>query len=189
MGSAELVHKSHSAEGSWFRAHQARRRQIAEGYTEPFAAHDELQLPVEQEDVHHALHVHALRLALERLTAANGQSSEIRNQFIERLKRRNIGTSVHFISIHLHPYYRDKVWLSAGRLFRRTPRIPAQPLAAAPSGDNRRRRGRRRGGRSRHCDVMGALMDGGAAQDHLHHPRPVDRDLLKGPDEPDVVAR
>jgi dTDP-4-amino-4,6-dideoxygalactose transaminase len=24
------------------------------------------------------------------------------------LKRRNIGASVHFIPIHLHPYYRDK---------------------------------------------------------------------------------
>jgi dTDP-4-amino-4,6-dideoxygalactose transaminase len=31
-----------------------------------------------------------------------------RDQFIEELKRRNIGTSVHFIPIHLHPYYRDK---------------------------------------------------------------------------------
>jgi dTDP-4-amino-4,6-dideoxygalactose transaminase len=31
-----------------------------------------------------------------------------RNQFIEELKSRNIGTSVHFIPIHLHPYYRDK---------------------------------------------------------------------------------
>jgi dTDP-4-amino-4,6-dideoxygalactose transaminase len=31
-----------------------------------------------------------------------------RNQFIEELKARNIGTSVHFIPIHLHPYYRDK---------------------------------------------------------------------------------
>lgn len=27
---------------------------------------------------------------------------------IEQLKARNIGTSVHFIPIHLHPYYRDK---------------------------------------------------------------------------------
>jgi dTDP-4-amino-4,6-dideoxygalactose transaminase len=31
-----------------------------------------------------------------------------RNQFIEELRIRNIGTSVHFIPIHLHPYYRDK---------------------------------------------------------------------------------
>ena len=31
-----------------------------------------------------------------------------RDAFIEELTARNIGTSVHFIPIHLHPYYRDK---------------------------------------------------------------------------------
>jgi len=31
-----------------------------------------------------------------------------RSQFISQLQARNIGTSVHFIPIHLHPYYRDK---------------------------------------------------------------------------------
>ncbi|MGB4504254.1 MAG: DegT/DnrJ/EryC1/StrS family aminotransferase, partial [Syntrophaceticus sp.] len=31
-----------------------------------------------------------------------------RDRFIEELKERNIGTSVHFIPIHLHPYYRQK---------------------------------------------------------------------------------
>jgi dTDP-4-amino-4,6-dideoxygalactose transaminase len=31
-----------------------------------------------------------------------------RAKFIEELKNRNIGASVHFIPIHVHPYYRDK---------------------------------------------------------------------------------
>jgi dTDP-4-amino-4,6-dideoxygalactose transaminase len=30
-----------------------------------------------------------------------------RARFIEEMKQRNIGTSVHFIPLHLHPYYRD----------------------------------------------------------------------------------
>ena len=30
-----------------------------------------------------------------------------RAQFIEALKQRNIGVSVHFIPLHLHPYYRE----------------------------------------------------------------------------------
>jgi dTDP-4-amino-4,6-dideoxygalactose transaminase len=30
-----------------------------------------------------------------------------RAQFIEELKRHNIGASVHFIPLHTHPYYRD----------------------------------------------------------------------------------
>ena len=91
------------------RALQARRRQIAERYTEAFAACAELQPPAEREDVRHAWHVYALRLNLDRFRGAgDGRGSEIRNEFIERLKRRNIGASVHFIPIHLHPYYRDK---------------------------------------------------------------------------------
>ncbi|MCB0079155.1 MAG: DegT/DnrJ/EryC1/StrS family aminotransferase, partial [Anaerolineales bacterium] len=31
-----------------------------------------------------------------------------RGEFIELLKAANIGTSVHFIPLHLHPYYREK---------------------------------------------------------------------------------
>jgi len=31
-----------------------------------------------------------------------------RAQFIEELRVMNIGSSVHFIPVHLHPYYRDK---------------------------------------------------------------------------------
>ena len=30
-----------------------------------------------------------------------------RNDFVNALKERQIGTSVHFIPLHLHPYYRD----------------------------------------------------------------------------------
>jgi dTDP-4-amino-4,6-dideoxygalactose transaminase len=40
-------------------------------------------------------------LDLERLTID-------RARFIEELKARNIGASVHFIPVHMHPYYRDK---------------------------------------------------------------------------------
>jgi perosamine synthetase len=31
-----------------------------------------------------------------------------RNDFIQALKEKNIGTSVHFIPLHLHPFYRDR---------------------------------------------------------------------------------
>ena len=30
-----------------------------------------------------------------------------RNEFVEALRAENIGTSVHFIPLHLHPYYRE----------------------------------------------------------------------------------
>jgi len=37
-----------------------------------------------------------------------------RNQFIEKLKEENIGTSVHFIPVHLHPYYRETFGFKRG---------------------------------------------------------------------------
>jgi dTDP-4-amino-4,6-dideoxygalactose transaminase len=80
---------------------QARRRRIVEAYTNAFAHEDALIVPSERPDVEHAWHLYVLRLR-------PGVLSIGRDQFIEELKARNIGTSVHFIPIHLHPYYRDK---------------------------------------------------------------------------------
>ncbi|WP_027881478.1 DegT/DnrJ/EryC1/StrS family aminotransferase [Meiothermus rufus] len=82
-------------------AMQARRREIVAAYQKAFAPLEVFQTPVARPEVEHAWHLYVLRLWPERL----GMS---RNQFIEELKARNIGTSVHFIPIHLHPYYRDK---------------------------------------------------------------------------------
>ena len=80
---------------------QERRRAVVRLYTEAFADQDALEVPVERSDVEHAWHLYVLRLREEALRID-------RNVFIDELKQRNIGTSVHFIPIHLHPYYRDK---------------------------------------------------------------------------------
>ncbi len=82
-------------------AMQARRREIVAAYQKAFTSLDVFQTPVARPEVDHAWHLYVLRLWPERLGMA-------RNQFIEELKTRNIGTSVHFIPIHIHPYYRDK---------------------------------------------------------------------------------
>lgn len=79
----------------------ARRREIVERYNAAFSQFDEFQTPTEREDVEHAWHLYVLRLNLNRVELS-------RNQFIEELRARNIASSVHFIPIHLHPYYRDK---------------------------------------------------------------------------------
>jgi dTDP-4-amino-4,6-dideoxygalactose transaminase len=80
---------------------QARRREIAARYNEAFDELEEIETPTERLEVEHAWHIYAIRLNLERLMIDRGG-------FIEELKARNIGTSVHFIPVHLHPYYRDK---------------------------------------------------------------------------------
>lgn len=79
----------------------ARRREIVDRYNAAFSQFDQLQIPVERNDVEHAWHLYVLRLNLEQIALP-------RNQFIEELRVRNIAASVHFIPIHLHPYYREK---------------------------------------------------------------------------------
>ncbi len=82
------------------RFHQ-RRREIVAAYSGAFEGCNALEVPVERAVVEHAWHLYVLRLRLEALAID-------RDRFIEELKSRGIGTSVHFIPIHLHPYYRDK---------------------------------------------------------------------------------
>lgn len=78
-----------------------RRRDIAGRYAAAFSEREELDLPAEPTGVQHAWHIYALRLRLEMLSID-------RDRFITELARRNIGTSVHFIPLHLLSYYRDK---------------------------------------------------------------------------------
>jgi dTDP-4-amino-4,6-dideoxygalactose transaminase len=77
-----------------------RRAELAHRYNDAFHSIPELQTPSNGKDCQHAWHLYILRLNAERLNIS-------RNKFIEELKARNIGTSVHFIPLHLHPYYRD----------------------------------------------------------------------------------
>jgi len=80
---------------------RARRRGIVHRYNTAFSEMPELQIPVEHSEVEHAWHLYVLRLNTHRFDIS-------RNRFIEELKARNIATSVHFIPVHIHPYYRDK---------------------------------------------------------------------------------
>jgi perosamine synthetase len=79
----------------------AARTRIAATYDQRFSDLYEIETPVCEPDVQHAWHLYVIQLDLERLKIN-------RDQFIETLKEQGIGTSVHFIPLHLHPYYRDK---------------------------------------------------------------------------------
>ena len=56
-------------------------------------------LPPEPDTVH-ARHLYTLLLDIDRLKIT-------RDDFLQRMHERNIGTGVHFISVHQHPYYRE----------------------------------------------------------------------------------
>ena len=82
-------------------AMQRRRRAIVAQYDEALGALEELERPVERPEVESAWHIYLLRLHPDRLKIDRGQ-------FIEELRKRNIGTSVHFIPVHEHSYYRER---------------------------------------------------------------------------------
>jgi dTDP-4-amino-4,6-dideoxygalactose transaminase len=118
MGLAQL------AKLQWF---QQRRREIVDRYTAAFGEIEALETPVERPEVEHAWHLYVLRLRPEALRIT-------RDQFINELTARNIGSSVHFIPIHLHPYYRQKYQYTptafpvAVRNYRRMLSLPLHPM-------------------------------------------------------------
>jgi FlaA1/EpsC-like NDP-sugar epimerase/dTDP-4-amino-4,6-dideoxygalactose transaminase/lipopolysaccharide/colanic/teichoic acid biosynthesis glycosyltransferase len=79
----------------------ARRKEIAQRYSKAFSPFESLQIPVERAQVDHAWHLYVLRLNLDCLSIS-------RDLFIQQLDARKITSSVHFIPIHLHRYYREK---------------------------------------------------------------------------------
>jgi dTDP-4-amino-4,6-dideoxygalactose transaminase len=82
------------------------RKKMASEFNEAFADIPALTVPFVDDAVQHAWHLYVVQLNLDRLTIG-------RDQFIEELKRANIGTSVHFIPLHLHPFYRDSLHYDA----------------------------------------------------------------------------
>jgi dTDP-4-amino-4,6-dideoxygalactose transaminase len=80
---------------------QVRRHEIVAAYNHAFQDLDALEIPVARAEVEHAWHLYVLRLRLGALRIG-------RDQFIDELTALNIGTSVHFIPIHLHPFYQQK---------------------------------------------------------------------------------
>jgi len=84
-----------------FERMQARRKQIVDRYNATFAPHAAFLLPVTRSHVTHAHHLYVLRLRPSELTIN-------RDRFIEELTARNIGSSVHFIPIHMHSFYRNR---------------------------------------------------------------------------------
>jgi len=86
---------------------QRRREDIARSYDEAFKDLPGIVRPIVSEHVHHAWHLYPILLDLILLKVD-------RNAFVEALRAENVGTSVHFIPIHLHPYYRDRFSFRAG---------------------------------------------------------------------------
>lgn len=106
---------------------QSRREGIARQYHAAFGGHPALEIPLQRHagDTH-AWHLYVLHLNLEHLAID-------RNQFIQEMAQRGVGCSVHFIPLHLQPYWRERYSLEpkafpvAGREFERVVSLPIYP--------------------------------------------------------------
>lgn len=103
-----------------------RRQACAQRYDQLLGDLPEIQLPPVKEGMQHAWHLYFIQLNLEKLRIN-------RAQFIEELKNRKIGTSVHYTPLHLHPYYRDEFGYKpedlpvAQRVYERILSLPLYP--------------------------------------------------------------
>jgi len=79
----------------------ARRCRLAARYDRGLAHLDAIERPPHgPRDGTHAWHLYMIRLRADVLRID-------RDRFIDELRARNVGTSVHFIPLHLHPYYQQ----------------------------------------------------------------------------------
>jgi len=88
-------------------ANLARRREIAVQYTAAFREIPGVIPPTVRPEANPAWHLYPIRLDLEKLSAD-------RAQIFRALRAENIGVNVHYIPVHLHPYYRDRFGYQGG---------------------------------------------------------------------------
>ena len=89
------IHQLARVEQNW-----VRRNQIWSLYNQAFADLP-IDLPAPDEpDARHARHLYTIMVDKER-------TGMDRDEFMQRLYEMNIGTGVHYVGVHLHPYYRE----------------------------------------------------------------------------------
>jgi perosamine synthetase len=102
------------------------RASIAASYDALFSDSSLVTTPPRRPGDRHAWHLYVVRLALEDLTVDRGQ-------VIRDLGDAGIGTSVHFIPLHLHPHYQRRYGYRPGdfpvaeRLYERSISLPIWP--------------------------------------------------------------
>ncbi len=79
------------------------RRRIAALYDSIFGKEEDIAIVSERAGTSSSCHLYCIRVP-----------AKIRNTLIEDLKERAIGTSVHYVPLHMHPYYRERYGFSEG---------------------------------------------------------------------------
>ena len=77
-----------------------RRNNLVSLYRTCLADIPEIELMGIENDIKHANHLMLIRVVPDELDIS-------RDEFVTELRERGIGTSIHFVSLHMHPYYKD----------------------------------------------------------------------------------
>jgi len=85
---------------------EKRRKTIAK-YNKAFQSVKEIITPFEKENVKSAYHLYIIQLNLEKLKVG-------REKIFDSLRAENIGVHVHYIPVHLQPYYQEKFGYKKG---------------------------------------------------------------------------
>ena len=85
---------------------QQKRAKIAAMYTQAFSKIPQIEILEQKKYGTNAWHLFVIQLNLETLQID-------RNRFFEEMQAAGIGVSVHFIPLHIHPYWRDTYKLKA----------------------------------------------------------------------------
>ena len=116
------IHQLRKSDRFW-----ERRRALAAVYAERLSGLKGVTLPVEKPNRKHSWHLYVIRI--DKAAAGIG-----RDAFIEAMKAAEIGVGVHYMPLHLHPYYRDTYHLQpsdlpvASALFERIVTLPLYPV-------------------------------------------------------------
>jgi len=103
-----------------------RRREIAARYNEAFSKMAEIITPAEEDFVKAVYHIYVIQLLEEKLRVG-------RKEIFEALRAENIGVNVHYIPVHLHPFYQREFGYKKGdypraeRYYQRAITLPIFP--------------------------------------------------------------
>jgi perosamine synthetase len=92
---------------------QRHRLTLVERYHDAFSGIAALELPPTRGDVEHAWHLYFIRIRPEMLRIG-------RDEMIRQINAAGVGTSVHFIPLHEHSFYRDELGYRAEEFPRAT---------------------------------------------------------------------
>ena len=84
-----------------------RRREIVKKYNDAFKNIRELITPAEKDYISSAFHIYVIQLHLDRLKTG-------RKEIFEALQKAGIGVQVHYVPVHLQPFYMNKFGYKKG---------------------------------------------------------------------------